>query len=399
MPSKKIKILIICFSNLKRDPRPFRQLQFLKGDYAVCAVGRGDPQIVGVEYFNTVPDVHRDWNLLARKLYRLAHICETFRPEFPFLEMRYWTPEKVKIYQKLAQRKWDLVIANELSSLSLAIALAKKSGAKVLFDAHEYEPGHNSGNTNGKSRFFQNRRVESILHRSLHNVDTMTTVCEGIAREYKKNFGKECSVITSAPFYEDLQPSPVEENRIALIHHGGTNPSRKIDNMILLMDKLDNRFTLDLVLVPKPSASSPAYRKIVNLAKRCPCVHLRKPVPMAEITASISKYDIGLYPLPPASFNQRMALPNKLFEFIQARLAVAIWPSPEMACVVNKYDCGVVADDFTLEAMAEKLNGLTRDEIIRFKGNSHKAASVLCAETNRELFLRIVRDLLEEGRA
>lgn len=76
---------------------------------------------------------------------------------------------------------------------------------------------------------------------------------------------------------------------------------------------------------------------------------------------------------------------------------MAICPSPEMARVANNYECGVVADDFTLEAMAEKLNRLTREEIMRFKENSHKEAPLLCAEANRKLVLRIVRDLLEGG--
>lgn len=396
MSSEKSKILVICFTNLKRDPRPFRQLQFLKEDYAVCAVGRGDSQIEGVEYIHTVPDIHVQRNILAKTLHRLARICETFQSEFPLLEIRYWTPEKVKIYRQLAQRDWDLVVANELSALPLAVAVAKKAKAKVLFDAHEYEPGHSPGNISGKMRFFQNRRINFMLRHCLPYVDTMTTVCEGIAGEYEKNFGEKCYVITNAPFYEDLQPSPTEENRIALIHHGGTNPSRQVHNMILLMDKLDKRFTLDLMLVPVLSAFSPSYKKIVYLAKRFERVRIRKTVPMAEIAASINKYDIGLYPLPPASFNQRMALPNKLFEFIQARLAVAIWPSPEMARIANKYECGVVANDFTLEAMAEKLNRLTREEITCFKENSHKAAPLLCAETNQKLFLRIVHDLLGE---
>jgi hypothetical protein len=33
-------------------------------------------------------------------------------------------------------------------------------------------------------------------------------------------------------------------------------------------------------------------------------------------------------------------------EFIQARLAVAVDPSPEMARLVQRYGCGVVAPDF-----------------------------------------------------
>ena len=115
---------------------------------------------------------------------------------------------------------------------------------------------------------------------------------------------------------------------------------------------------------------------------------------MPQIPYIINKYDIGLFLLPPESFSYRMALPNKLFEFIQGRLAIAIWPSPEMARIVNEYKCGIVSEDFTIESIANRLNSLSAKDIMKFKQNSHKAAAFLCAEKNREAFLSIVNKLL-----
>ena len=115
---------------------------------------------------------------------------------------------------------------------------------------------------------------------------------------------------------------------------------------------------------------------------------------MPEIVSTLNAYDVGLYLMPPTSFNQKMSLPNKIFEYIQARLALAVWPSPEMARVVREHDCGVVADDFSLAAMAAKLNSLSPEDIMRYKQNSHRAASVCCAETNQEIFLQKVKHVL-----
>ena len=89
-----------------------------------------------------------------------------------------------------------------------------------------------------------------------------------------------------------------------------------------------------------------------------------------------------------------MALPNKLFEFIQGRLAIAIWPSPEMARIVHEYKCGIVSEDFTIESIANRLNSLSVQDIMKFKQNSHTAADFLCAEKNREEFLSIVKKLM-----
>jgi len=46
------------------------------------------------------------------------------------------------------------------------------------------------------------------------------------------------------------------------------------------------------------------------------------------------------------------ALSDKLFEFIQACLADAIGPSPEMARIIHEDSCGIVADDRALSFVA-----------------------------------------------
>ncbi|MBK7701065.1 MAG: hypothetical protein IPJ39_21260 [Saprospiraceae bacterium] len=88
---------------------------------------------------------------------------------------------------------------------------------------------------------------------------------------------------------------------------------------------------------------------------------------MHNIVNFISKYDIGLYILEPTNFNNGMALPNKMFEFIQARLAIAIGPSPEMKSLVEEYNLGVVSADFDSKGLAISLNNLTHQNIIDFK--------------------------------
>ena len=73
-------------------------------------------------------------------------------------------------------------------------------------------------------------------------------------------------------------------------------------------------------------------------------------------------------------------LPNKFFDFIQARLPVAIGPSPEMRGLIKKYDCGFVAKEFTVESMAKTLNNLSISEIDIIKKNSEGVAKEFCWE-------------------
>jgi hypothetical protein len=54
----------------------------------------------------------------------------------------------------------------------------------------------------------------------------------------------------------------------------------------------------------------------------------------------------------------------------------------------------VVADEFSVESMAEALNALGSDDIMQYKNKSDKAAASLCAEKNGEILCRMVNTLL-----
>ena len=90
------------------------------------------------------------------------------------------------------------------------------------------------------------------------------------------------------------------------------------------------------------------------------------------------------------------SLPNKFFEYIQGRLAIAIGPSPEMKHFVEKYELGVVSEDFNPKSLANAINKLTPEKINYYKSQSHTFAQELSAEKNKELVLKNVKQLLEE---
>jgi hypothetical protein len=161
--------------------------------------------------------------------------------------------------------------------------------------------------------------------------------------------------------------------------------------MIFLIDQLDERCSIDFMLVN----NRPRYAvKLERIAQKKPRINFIKPVPFLDIVSTLNKYDIGLFLLDPTAFNYRMALPNKLFEFIQARLVVAIWPSPEMARIVEAHGLGIVSDQFSVESAAAQLNALTTEDIVRFKQNSDQAAGVYCAEKNQDKLTGIVEKLI-----
>ncbi|PYC37323.1 hypothetical protein DMX08_13595 [Pseudomonas protegens] len=161
--------------------------------------------------------------------------------------------------------------------------------------------------------------------------------------------------------------------------------------MIEMMDYLDERFTLDLMLVDNGSGYLETLKKMAAKNNK---IKFRPPVDMKKISFEINNYDIGLFLLPPVNFNYKYALPNKFFEFIQARLAIAIGPSDEMARLTKKYNLGIISDDFSPKNMAHKLSQLTSKDIYRMKESANLAAKDLNGDSTKNFIFDTVKKLL-----
>lgn len=380
-PSGLKNVLILSFTDLTSDPRVNRQIRLLADRFRVTAAGLTDPVVPGVT-FCQIPGRH--WAGLDKSAAALLLTLRQF-------ERAYWSSRSVRAgFAQLKDRRFDLIVANDI--LALPLALSIRNGAKIVLDAHEYAPLEFEDRWSW--RFFFRRFYDYLCRAYLARADGMITVCQGIADEYRVNYGVHPVVLMNAPPYHELAPLPTNPDRVRMVHHGVVITSRKIELMIQTMDHLDERFHLDLILVPNVSRY---FSSLVSLAAKHPRVRILPPVPMHELPRRLNEYDIGVYLLPPTNFNYRHVLPNKFFEFIQARLAIAIGPSPEMAKLVRQYGCGIVAEDFNPRTLAARLNELSNHQIDRFKQNSHLAARRLCFENNATILLAMIDRLVQRG--
>lgn len=375
------RVLVISFSDLARDPRVDRQISFLAGEHEVIAAGLAPPAVDGVAFVDLSPPDRSQVRRMARKLDGMAESL-TLRL-LGLHERAYWRDPLTRLAaRRLAGVTADAVIANDLSALPLAIRMAGDS--PVIFDAHELSTEEHAQIR--WWRMFAAPHADALLRASLPRTAGMMTVSAGIAAAYAERYGVAPLVVTNAPPQSGLSPSPVDPP-VRLIHHGIAVAERRLELMIEAMDLLDDRFTLDLMLVP----AQPRYMsRLRRLASARPRVRLLEPIPQRSIVRRCNDYDVGVFVLPPHNGNQLHVLPNKLFEFIQARLAVVVGPSPEMAGVVRDHECGLVTRDFTPAALAEALSGLTREAIASFKQRSDRAAGQLSAERNRAAVLQLV---------
>ena len=377
----KQKILILSYSHLESDPRINRQIEALKNDYIIetCGYSSASNQIPFYLIYMAPPFS------LIRKLKRLIWFL------LGYFDLYYWDDGKKIVLNKLKENNYDIIIANDINTLPLAIAIADDK-SKIYFDAHEYHPKEFENSFIW--RLFQKKYIMFLCRKYISKSHAFTTVSEAIAKEYYATFGIEPEVINNATYFVNLSPSKNDYNTIKLIHHGAAISGRKLENMIDMMQHVQERFTLYLMLTGQKTKY---YQKLVKRANKNKNIYFINPVPFNEIVLEINKYDIGVYLLPPTSFNNYYALPNKIFEFIQARLCLILSPNPEMANIVKQYNLGVVCDNFEPLNMASVINNLTSLQIQEYKNNANKAASILNAEESMKQIQKIISSLISNN--
>lgn len=377
------KLLILTTRKLHNAPRVLREIQALAGDFNIITVGYTPAESIKPVEFIETKTIRQSW---AERIVNI--ISRVFRINPPVIESLSLRLSDLK--ELVVRTRPVVIITHEPHFLPFLMKLKEVWQFKIVYNAHEYYPLEFSDYWYWN--MFWKPYYENIYRSCLPSVDLFINVCESIADKCYSEFKKESIVIPNASVFHDLNPSNTDGKLIRIIHHGSCIPSRKIEMMIAVAKSLGEGYQLDLMLT---LAEGKYYEKIEKLVSESPNVKLIPPVKFDQIVSFTNQYDIGLFLLPPTNYNYSVALPNKLFEFIQARLCIAIGPSPEMMNYVKKYDLGIISEDFSAESMAIAIRKLDVDKIQKFKQNCNLSANKLSAETFNKLFRDSVNKIIK----
>lgn len=370
---------MLSFSQIARDARVMRHVDVARrqGDVVTCGFGAapaGVVEHVEVPDSWSLPQTPSGVALLAARRFERAELA---------------APALRAAMELLRGRRFDVVVCNDARALPVAFAVA--DGAPVWVDLHEWAPQERSHDL--RWRLLVGPFATYLCRRYLPQAAAVTTVAESIAGLYRQEFGVDCGVIRNAAPFVDLHPSPVSDDHLRLVHSGGAVPGRNIEMLIRSAIELGPGYSLDLYLVPANDGGR-YLRQLQEQAAGSDRVRLHDPVSPAELPAVLNAYDVGVYSIPPINVNTRLALPNKFFDFVQARLAIAIGPSVEMARLTHEHRLGVVADDFEQAAFSAALSSLTPQAVREYKANVHAAARTLSSDEDAATTQAVISRLL-----
>ncbi|MBN1180639.1 MAG: hypothetical protein JXB49_00025 [Bacteroidales bacterium] len=388
----KKSICIISLSYIARDARVLREIQYLSYSNDVTVIGFGDPHPA----WNHNPNIR--WKAVpnTRIPLQIAFLLLLLGKFWPSAyEKWYWQKQThVEAYKQAINQKFDAYHANDWNTLPLAVKAAKINQSKVIFDAHEYTPGQYD-----HVDFFRRKLLPDaiiyLLDKNLPFIDASMAASPAFVELYNEKFNINPLLVLNMPDKITLPPakdySKIEE--IHLVHHGIAKKDRCLEIMIEAVSLSDKRFRLNFMLLE----NDPGYIQYLKQlsARIAPDrVIFHDPVSPEQVVAEISQYDIGFYILPPTNLNNKILVPNKLFDFINAGLAVCIGPSPSMVDIVKRYGFGCVASTFEPRDVANMLNNLDVQDLSRMTDEARKASLELNAENEMVKVVHLYENLL-----
>jgi glycogen(starch) synthase len=241
------------------------------------------------------------------------------------------------------QTGFDIVHANDIETLLAAGFIARKHGARLVYDAHEIY----SDQEPNAPRF---HRYLSLLleERVARHCDAVITVSDAIADELQKLLGLRTrpTPVLSCPVLIETRGPRQPSEVLRVVYQGAMGPGRQLNDLIEIADQAAG-VHLTIRVVGADLAALTDWVEGRLLAER---VSVLPPVSSDALVEALGEFDVGLIINRPVTRNDELVLPNKLFEYMMAGLAVVAPRLPSLALVIDgegtgwTFDPGSTAD-------------------------------------------------------
>lgn len=282
-------------------------------------------------------------------------------------------PKLMRLYKKI---KPDLVVAHEFETACLAWWIKKRYKAPYVFDSHEGFENTVPLALPSVIRWAAFPVVRFILRRIVRASAGITAASAGIyVYQYAKRIGKPAELIYNSAPLEYFPYAESAAESVTIVHEGNLTKDRgafeMLDALAIVAQTRKFRF---LVLGTISKDIEDAFlEKIKNLGLK-EQVDVRGRLPWDEFGQIEKEGMIGLICFQ-KTYNCKIGMPNKLFDYMSCGLAVLALKGSLSGDFVEREKCGIAVDTTNPSAIAEGLTKLIddRDGLLAMARKGRKA--------------------------
>lgn len=286
-------------------------------------------------------------------------------------------------------RKGNIYHCNDLNTLPIGVML-KIIGRnkKIVYDMHEHET-ERTGVSN----------VQNALLRILERVcipfaNENITVSDEIADDYKKIYSiSKPQLIYNCPNFV----APIKSNLIRekynlpddtriFIYQGLIGKGRGIEMLLEVFSDLEKNMILFFI---GPISNKKYTRLIEEYVKNKDNILYHSTVSRHLLHEFTCAADVGLCLIEDVSKSYRYAMPNKLFEYIMAKIPVIASDLPALKRIVQENEIGMI----TSFDRSSIINLIKNIELDKYKINMSNLAVEYCWENQEKKLLKIYEGL------
>jgi glycosyltransferase involved in cell wall biosynthesis len=304
----------------------------------------------------TVSSLGCDINIIGR---RSGDCCSTdsvpfrtkrFRMIFKkgFLFYKFFN---IRLFIFLLFHQYDLLVSNDLDTLLPNWLVSKLKRLPLVYDSHEYF----TGVPEIQNRPFVKWVWKNIERSIFPRLKYVMTVSDSIALQYEKEYGlrpvtvRNCSYNTEniVPFSrEELNLNP--DHLLLVLQGTGINIERGGEELIDAVYKTNN---VSLLIVGSGDCFQALTQKVSVLGLSMRIKFIEK-LAWDKLMRYTRTADAGISLDKNTNMNYRFSLPNKLFDYISAGIPVIASDLPEIARIVNEFNCGIIIPDVNPEEIS-----------------------------------------------
>ncbi len=249
--------------------------------------------------------------------------------------------EATRIALGAAATRPDAIHAHDAAMLLPGLLAARRGRAKLVYDSHELATGV------PYRRGAWPAVVAATERLGAPRADATITVSDGIAARLDERYRlrQPPTVVRNLP---DLPPpgatpAPALRRELGIgdaplvLHQGAVAAGRGCETLLRAIVLLPDAHLLFLGAEGAYAEGLHGLAGALGLSER---VHFLDPVPPRALLSHTAQADVGVSLLEDSCENHRLALPNKLFEYVAAGLPVVVSDLPEVGRLVRERGIG-----------------------------------------------------------